>query len=179
MPERQFHVLLVIIALIIGVYTGTLIEKHNSKNSDETSMEMQKADHDDFGHKHEQIEAEIPAPVIDLDVTQDPLGSWNAKISFANFTLSPENVGKADITGQGHAHIYIDGEKINRVYGEWYHLGELPEGEHVISVTLSTNSHKELTKDGLLIFASKTIIVGSSSPMDHQMESMEETMPQS
>ena len=36
--------------------------------------------------------------------------------------FAPENVNQADVDGQGHAHIYVDGEKVSRVYGERFHL---------------------------------------------------------
>ena len=50
--------------------------------------------------------------------------------------------------GEGHAHIYVNGEKINRIYGNWYHIQELPKGQNMVTVKLSTNDHGEIVFDG-------------------------------
>ena len=55
------------------------------------------------------------------------------------------------IVGEGHAHLYIDGNKIARIYGEWYHLDELPEDAQMISVGLYANNHQPLAVDGVAI----------------------------
>ena len=48
-------------------------------------------------------------------------------------------------------HLYIDGNKIARIYGEWYHLDELPEDAQMISVGLYANNHQPLAVDGVAI----------------------------
>lgn len=51
----------------------------------------------------------------------------------------------------GHAHLYLNGAKVARVYGTAFHLSDLPEGQHTITVTLNTNDHSDLALDGRLI----------------------------
>ena len=50
--------------------------------------------------------------------------------------------------GAGHAHIYVDGVKLGRVFENEYHIENLPPGEHEIRVSLNSNNHRELTYDG-------------------------------
>jgi hypothetical protein len=120
-------------------------------------------------HDHGQMEAVSPIPSVGLQVHQDPKSGWNAQISLSNFRFAPERVGMNNRNGEGHVHIYVDGVKINRVYGEWYYLGELSPGTHEVLVTLSTNDHKELVRNGELISDSVTIEVpetgDSTDPM--------------
>ena len=114
--------------------------------------------HGEDGHMmHEQMEAPAPIPSVDLIVHKDEKDGWNTQILLENFRFAPEHVSFQHIPGEGHAHIYVDGEKLNRVYGEWYHINGLMSGMHEISVRLSTNDHKELTRNGELIMDSVMI----------------------
>jgi hypothetical protein len=56
-------------------------------------------------------------------------------------------------------HIYVDGTKLTRLYGEWFYLDGLTEGEHDVRVELSANSHNPLALDGELIDDEVTITV--------------------
>ena len=49
-------------------------------------------------------------------------------------SLTPPCDGTEHVDGEGHTHLYIDGEKITRVYSNWYYLGKLEPGEHTIRV---------------------------------------------
>ena len=61
--------------------------------------------------------------------------------------------------GEGHAHVYVDGEKAARIYGPWFHLGALPPGEVTLGVTLNANDHSLLAVSGRPLKAEKTITV--------------------
>ncbi len=62
--------------------------------------------------------------------------------------FAPEHAGQGDVPGEGHAHLYLNGEKIARIYGDWYHLAALPAGQNVLRVGLYSNSHKALAVNG-------------------------------
>lgn len=47
-----------------------------------------------------------------------------------------------------YAHLYVDGTKITRLYGNWYYLESLPAGRHEITVSLNTNNHETLIYNG-------------------------------
>ena len=64
-------------------------------------------------------------------MTPDPVMGWNVHMRTTGFTWLPRKAGSADpVWGEGHAHLYVDGEKVARPYGEWYHLGPLDPGTH-------------------------------------------------
>jgi hypothetical protein len=104
-------------------------------------------------HDHgELLEARVgPAPLVDLQVFPLDDGGYNLRVQTLNFDFAPQRVGAAPVDGEGHAHLYIDGEKIARIYGEWYHLGSLPEDAQMISVGLYANNHQPLALDGVHI----------------------------
>ncbi len=91
------------------------------------------------------------APVVDLSVIALGDGSYNVRVQTLNFVFAPQNVDQDPVPGEGHAHLYIDGEKISRLYGEWYHLETLPENAETISVNLYANNHQPLAVDGVAI----------------------------
>ncbi|NIP37224.1 MAG: hypothetical protein GWN18_19865, partial [Thermoplasmata archaeon] len=60
-----------------------------------------------------------------------------------------------------------------RIYGGWYHLGALEDGEHRVRVTLNANNHSDYAKDGVVIGDSVTVTVGPDDGDDgHGMTSV-------
>lgn len=59
---------------------------------------------------------------------------------------------------EGHAHLFIDGKKIGRVYSNWYHINPLRQGSHTIRVTLNANDHSELALIDKPLDATLTIV---------------------
>lgn len=110
------------------------------------------------GHDHDQIEVStFPAmPSVTLDVKPDPVDGYNLHVRTENFRWAPENVNGEDRSGEGHAHLYINGDKVARLYGPWYHLNGLEPGDS-IRVTLSSNSHADLVRNGEPVAASREI----------------------
>lgn len=102
-------------------------------------------------HPHEMLEVEGVVPTVTLMATKDSVSGWNLHIMTTDFTFSPEQVGGVHVVGRGHAHVYVNGEKVARVYGPWYHLGALSVGHHEVSVTLNANSHETLAYEGRII----------------------------
>lgn len=99
------------------------------------------------------------APSLEIEVTEDPKSGFNVELKTVNFTFSPENASKEHVEGEGHAHIYVDGEKIGRLYGNWAHVDELASGEHEIRVTLNTNDHMDYAVDGQVVQDTETVTV--------------------
>ena len=96
------------------------------------------------------------APSLEIEAFADPVVGWNLNIRTTNFQCAPEQAGLDHIEGEGHAHIYANGVKLGRVYGEWYHLEGLPSGSR-IAVTLNANDHSPLAVDGEPIRAELTL----------------------
>jgi len=103
------------------------------------------------GH-HDQIEAESPMNV-EIVAEADAVKGANVTINATGFTFAPENVNGEHVDGEGHAHIYVDGVKLSRVYGDSIYLGNLTEGMHEIRVTLNANTHADYTVDGEVVEA--------------------------
>jgi hypothetical protein len=105
---------------------------------------------------------EIPvldAPTLRIVVMDDPMAGHNLHIMTSNFQFSPQNASLDHVAGEGHAHVYVDGQKLSRVYGNWMHLDALPSGEVTIEVTLNSNDHRPLSVAGTNIKASVTLTV--------------------
>lgn len=152
--KNQNYLVLIIISLIIGFAVGFFVSRQAtpapSVQGETTKQESAKT-HDNHPHSQKDVSGSSLIPTIELIIQEDPVSGWNAQILTTNFTFAPESVSTEDIEGEGHAHIYVDGVKVNRVYSPWYHLGELEPGIHEISATLSTNDHQELTIGSELI----------------------------
>jgi len=84
---------------------------------------------------------------------------FNLEIQTTNFTFAPETVNQANTPNAGHAHVYANGKKLSRVYGNWFHITGLPAGDHTIMVELNANSHGVIQVDGQPLQVSQTVTV--------------------
>lgn len=84
------------------------------------------------------------APTLEITLTPDTVSGWNLHVMTTNFRFTPGNVGKPHVPGEGHAHVFVNGNKIGRLYNSWMHIGSLPHGPAVVEVTLNTNDHRAL-----------------------------------
>lgn len=118
------------------------------QHSPSHSMDM--APHE---HHHESMEIPdgVPVPSVDLIIHPDAVQGWNLEVQVTNFTFAPERVNASTLPTEGHAHLFINGEKITRLYGNWYYLNPLPPGTYDVSVVLNANTHEELVHNGQVI----------------------------
>jgi len=107
-----------------------------------------------------EVPDEVPTPGVDVTVHTDPKAGWNVQVETTDFRWAPQNASTMPLMGEGHAHIYVDDHKVARLYGGWYYLGALEEGEHQVRVTLNANNHSDYSKDGQVIEAVATVTVG-------------------
>jgi hypothetical protein len=124
---------------------------NGSKSQSEGTQEK----HNHAMHKHEKLDVshypEVPA--VEIQMHKDLSAGWNLQVVTKNFLFSPESVNQDETPNQGHAHLYIDGNKVTRLYGEWFYIGKLKKGMHSIRVTLNSNDHSELALGGKVIEA--------------------------
>jgi hypothetical protein len=99
------------------------------------------------------------APVLEIALTKDPMSGFNLHVNVERFTFSPEQASLEHVPGLGHAHVYVNGAKHGRLYGDWVHLASLPSGETVVEVTLNANDHRPLSVNGTPIAASIKLAV--------------------
>ena len=114
-----------------------------------------------MGHgamSHGPMESEVPV-TIHLMTDVDDSGGVNVRIMTDGWRWSPESVNREPSPGEGHAHIYVDGVKLNRIYGSNYYLEGLEPGERHVRVSLNTNDHNELTIGGELLEATAMVTI--------------------
>ncbi len=114
----------------------------------------------EHAHAHSAIEvsADHAPRVTEVKVLKDPVGGYNLFVSTENFEFAPDLVNLVHADGKGHAHIYVDGVKIARIYGPAYHIETLTPGERKIEVTLNANDHREFAVNGTKIAGVTTFL---------------------
>lgn len=111
-------------------------------------------------HTHTAESAAAPRPMsVRLDWQPDPLGGANLQIAAQGFAFAPHNAGAAHTPGEGHAHIYVNGVKVGRLYGPSFYLGKLAAGDNEVRVTLNANSHEPYTWNGAPVEATAAITI--------------------
>ncbi|MFD7913237.1 hypothetical protein ACFV30_21360 [Streptomyces sp. NPDC059752] len=97
---------------------------------------------DATGHRLREVPAE-GAPEVQLTVRPDSEDGWNLQLAVTNYRFTPDSTGGAALPGAGHAHLELDGRKLARLYGPWYHLpaAQVPEGTHTLTVRLYADDH--------------------------------------
>ena len=99
-------------------------------------------------------------PSVAFTAHDDAMSGFNIEIATTNFRFAPEHVNGPVLANEGHAHIYVDGTKVARVYGNWFHVPKeafKTAGKHEIRVTLNANDHSDLSSGGDVIDAKQTI----------------------
>jgi hypothetical protein len=163
-PSAQKELLLVmIISIALGLGGGyALGVSQDDSTTSNAAQTTQKMTH---SHGVYEVSAE-EAPKVELIVTEDTKSGYNIKIAATDFTFTPESVNGENVIGEGHAHLYVDGQKVGRLYSPYYHYDGDFEGTKLFTVTLNANDHSEYTVDGDPITATQSVTHDSSSE-DH------------
>jgi len=158
-PRSSRTMGLVLLAAFFGALSGFLLAAGNG-------ITLDGHDHDDpshhqtvsavhgnnapvHAHAHDEMfDGGDQPPRLQLALTPDAGGGWTLNLITKNFQFAPENVGGEAVLGEGHAHLYIDGVKITRLYSAWHHLGGLGKGQHEIMVSLNAHDHRVFAADG-------------------------------
>lgn len=99
-----------------------------------------------------------PAPAVSLNVSPDGEG-WQIDIDAKDFIFSEDLMGLYHVPGMGHAHIYVGGMKLGRLFAPTATIGALPSGTHEVRVTLNTNDHRAYVVDDVPVVATALITV--------------------
>jgi hypothetical protein len=121
------------------------------------------------GHDHDHTEdtqarewdADFTAPDLQIEITDD----HTLLVTAPGFIFTGADVFDP-VPGEGHAHLYVDGDLMTMVYGPEFAMPQLEPGTHHVMVTLSTNDHLDYTVDGETISAMTNLTVENegSSP---------------
>lgn len=154
--------------LVIGIFFGTgagflLGQQVEAPEGHSHDHGAHGEPHDDAGpmtqdHDHDAL---LEAPMATVSVTTQPdgPGALNLRIVPSGMTFAPASVNQPHVDGEGHAHIYVNGVKEARVYGEWIHLTNLPSGPATLRVTLNANSHEQLAHQGQPVETVQQIVI--------------------
>ena len=104
-------------------------------------------------HPAREIDPELPVPRVSFAAFLDTMDGYNIRIETENFRFAPEDVNAAPVANEGHAHIYVNGKKVSRLYGPWFNLRSqyLDEGTNEVLITLNANDHTGWALDGQCI----------------------------
>lgn len=147
------------IGFLLGVglvFLGVMnVSQRDTEDDDMHHTDLKKATAGDVlmgEHRHPMREVDLgqPAPAISIEAYEDAMSGYNIEIKTENFVFTPEHVNTEPFFNEGHAHLFVNGKKITRVYSPWVHLSakHLQEGSNVVEVTLNANDHSEWANEG-------------------------------
>lgn len=118
----------------------------------------------DHGHDHShdhgmavEVADDGDAPSLRLEAVLSPDAPARLVLHTRNFRFAADKVDQAHAPGEGHAHLYLNGEKIGRVYGETHELGALSPGTHELRATLNSNDHQTYEVAGRPVASALTV----------------------
>jgi len=112
----------------------------------------------DHSHMPIAVPNAAPTPALSLKLLKDSMSGYNLILDTQRYDLSVPPEGAMNMqqmmsattnenTGflQGHAHLYINGVKIQRTYGHALHLPAnlFKSGINTVSVTLNNHGHMQ------------------------------------
>ncbi|MFJ6796323.1 hypothetical protein [Streptomyces sp. NPDC091268] len=123
---------------------------------------------DGAGHRLRQVPAE-GAPEVRVAARPDSEDGWNLQLTVRNFRFTPDSAGGAALPGAGHAHLELDGRKLARLYGPWYHLpaAQVPEGTHTLTVRLYADDHSAWAVAGKPVEDTLRLTAGAQGAPGH------------
>jgi len=170
--------LLVVLTLLLGAFA--------SSGQGQTPTGLQPAAQDavlmSMRHQHplRALPMDAQQPQLALTLQRDAINGFNLQLSTAHFVLEPPGFEDnepgitSNITAvRGHAHLYINTKKIQRIYGHFIHLpAELfSPGINQIHVTLNNHQHEQWSSGNQTFLATLFIDPGLEQPVKHHFSS--------
>ena len=121
-----------------------------------------------------QLPADIPVPQLTLELHPDAMSGINLHLALRNYVLGPPEQPAVPGLLNGHAHLYINGVKIQRLYGPDVHLpAELfKPGVNLVLVSLNAHSHAVWQQGKKQLLASCFINPGTDSLLLYRYSSI-------
>ena len=148
----------IIVGVGAGVAVGFLLG-YVSVSSNLHTAHNNHSNHEHHAHAQMTVSGDTPAPSLSVAAIPDTKDGFNLHVMTEHFRFSPEGVNGNVLQNEGHAHIYINDDKIARLYGDWFHLGAdlFSPGSNEIKVTLNANDHSEWAVAGESISQTVTV----------------------
>ena len=116
--------------------------EHTPNHLSQTSFRAGEINHSHESRTPLQLANESEVPTLQAQLKIDSVSGFNLHLNTSNFQFAPELSGLEHVNGKGHAHLYIDEQKIARLYSPWFHISKIPKGAKQIKVTLNSNDHR-------------------------------------
>jgi len=124
------------------------------------------ANGEEMSHGTLEITTGFRVPELSAEIFVDKMDGYNLQLELAHYDIIPPikkfiaSSPKAML--EGHAHLYVNGVKIQRVYGHNLHLpGHLfKNGINTITISLNDHNHATWTVKGVELQATLTMNVG-------------------
>lgn len=160
------------ITCILGFLIGTWVSSSPPHIIDAPSSVGGQAKHatpkvDTHAHVERPVDPALPIPSVKITLHPDTMGGYNLQATLTNFTVTPQDAGDAPKANEGHMHVYINGTKVGRMYGEWMYLkADLFSKEaNQVDVTLNANDHADWLHAGAHIGDGATVPPHKGAPM--------------
>ncbi|MEO0437565.1 MAG: hypothetical protein AAF098_11725 [Pseudomonadota bacterium] len=174
---KQTSVLCLI--LMLSVTTEDLLAQSGE------STESKAPELEDHSHLPIPVPEGTAAPNLSLRLDRDSMSGFNLHLDLANFLMQapPSELAMREMMSAhfdlesgylvGHAHLYINGEKIQRLYGNSVHIPAalLKSGINQLSVSLNNHGHLYWTKDERQILATLFINPARGQALVYRFES--------
>lgn len=89
----------------------------------------------------------LPEPGLSLALSPDAMSGFNLTLRTTNYKLIPPHLAsnKPPLKLEGHAHLYINGVKAQRLYGSYTHIPSTLLIDGINQITVSLNNHYHQT----------------------------------
>ena len=139
---KNINIASLMTCLILGVATNSLLAKEI--------------------HQHKSLDiGDMPIPKILLDVSRDEVDGVNVHVNIENYILNAPNSVDSEHKDylQGHAHVFVNGVKRQRLYGQDIHIPTewLVKGVNQIAISLNSHRHENWVYENKSIVGSAFI----------------------
>lgn len=151
--NNAVFVVATLVVFALGIVLGSIV---NSTFSDERVLGAGPESH----LPYDATGAGEVVPSVRLEVARDTGAGWNLSLVTTDFTFTPDNTGAAHVAGEGHAHVYVDGQKLGRIYSRDYHIpAKFASAGQTVFVTLNTNDHRNYANGAEIVQSAPDLVL--------------------
>jgi hypothetical protein len=160
--------------LIVQLSCVQLSHSQTALTSSSAAKRAGSMGHDMPQHNHtpRALAAEVATPTLSMQLFTDKKSGYNLQLNLSNYHLIPPQLATTDNSAitQGHAHLYVNGTKIQRVYSEHTHLPAklFNKGLNQIMVSLNSHEHETWTKAKQPILSTLFINTEKNTLIQHE-----------
>ncbi|MEQ6204524.1 copper chaperone PCu(A)C [Sulfitobacter sp. HNIBRBA2951] len=124
------------------------------ENAGTVSVRVRNAGASTMDHSLENGIVQTPSPGLTIAWETPPTEQGaTVRLSTENFTFIRTKDDAAHTPNHGHAHVYLNGLKLGRLYEPMFELGALAAGDYTLSIALNSNDHRPYVRDGQSVSA--------------------------